>query len=416
MGDDRSPVLIVGAGVVGLALGQALARASIPFRIYERDATLAARGQGWAITLHWSLSFLAQLLPPDALARVEAVQVDPANAPPNDGGQFLFLNLADCAVKFRIPPSARRWRVNRERMRQALHEGIEEHVEWGRRVADVRTAASSSSLGSGGETRLVFEDGTVSVPGRLVVGVDGSRSTIRKFLAPGAYLNQQLPIRFTGVAVDMTPEQIKPLRDLDPLLFQGLHPPSRTYMWYSTLETPAVNGTEGSGDEIYRAQLNMSWPLEKPEDEVAETDEGRLEFMKKRAQNFDPRLRRVWEGIPEGTEVTEVKLADWDRVSWDNRGGQVTLTGDAAHAMTMYRGEAANHGLLDALLLIRALEKIYGGGAAQKEAVDEYERELRERTGPAVLLSRQACFDAHTWENLTKDCAILKRRAIASLE
>ncbi|KAH7055712.1 monooxygenase [Macrophomina phaseolina] len=398
---DQQPVLIVGAGLVGLALGQALKRASIPFRIFERDASLTTRGQGWAITLHWSLSFLDQLLDPQVLQRVEAVQVDPENAA-NDQGNFLFLDLRDCSVKFKIPPSPR-WRVNRERMRAALFEGLEEHVVWGRRVVGVKPGPE-----------LVFEDGVV-VAGRLVVGVDGSRSKVRELLAPETYRNRELPIRFTGVAIDMTPEQIKPLRDLDPLLFQGLHPESKTYMWYSTLETPAVNGTEGTGKERYRVQLNMSWPVEKSEDEVARTDADRLKFMKERARKFDQRLRRVWVEIPEDTEVTEVKLADWECLEWDNRNCQVTLAGDAAHAMTMYRGEAANHGLLDAMLLVNALKRSNSGEKCQKEAIEEYEREMRERTGPAVLMSRQACYDAHAWENLKEDCAILKRRAIKSL-
>lgn len=405
---NSDPVLIVGAGVVGLALGQALKKASIPFLIFERDATLTARGQGWAITLHWSLAFLDQLLDDDVLNRIQAAQVDPDNAAANDKGNFLFLDLTDCAVKFKIPPT-RRWRVNREKTRQALLTGFEDRMHWGKHVVDV-------VLNNHHQPVLLFADGSTSPAGRLVVGIDGSRSTIRRFLAPSTYLNQPLPVRFMGVAVDLTPAQIAPLRALDPLLFQGLHPPLRTYMWYSTLETPAANGTEGSGGERYRAQLNMSWPVEGPEDEVAETGAGRLAFMKGRARGFDARLRGVWEGVPDGTEVTEVKLADWECLDWDNRDGRVTLAGDAAHAMTMYRGEAANHGILDALLLVKALKKIEGGEAAQKEAIDEYEREMRQRTGPAVLMSRQACYDAHTWENLTEDCAILKRRAITSLQ
>ncbi|KAF4535349.1 Monooxygenase [Lasiodiplodia theobromae] len=417
--DSEQPVLIIGAGLVGLALGQALKRASIPFRIYERDASLTTRRQGWAVTLHWALSFLPELLPDDVLARlVSSAQVDPANgAGGHDGGNFLFLDLRDCSVKFKIPPN-RRWRLHREKARAALLCGLEDRVVWGARVVDVVVQPS----GSAERPTIVFEDGTTAT-GRLVVGVDGSRSRIRQVLAPATFRNEQLPLRFTGVAVDMTAEAIAPLRALDPLLFQGLHPPTRTFMWYSVLETPpAANGTtekESSGSQeqgkTYRAQLNMSWPVEGPEDEVADTDSARLEFMKQRARHFDPRLRRVWEGIPEGTVVTEVKLADWPCLEWDNRNGRVTLASDAAHAMTMYRGEAANHGLLDALLLVGALKKVYSGEVEQQEAINEYEKEMRKRAGPAVLMSRQACYDAHTWESLTEDCAVLKRRAIESL-
>ncbi len=88
--------------------------------------------------------------------------------------------------------------------------------------------------------------------------------------------------------------------------------------------------------------------------------------------------------------------------------------GDAAHAMTMYRGEAANHGILDAYILARRIEEVYAGGKARAEAIVEYEEEMRERAAPAVLLSRQACLDAHDYHGLNENSAVLKRRAITT--
>lgn len=88
------------------------------------------------------------------------------------------------------------------------------------------------------------------------------------------------------------------------------------------------------------------------------------------------------------------------------------MAGDAAHAMTMYRGEAANHGILDALRLCEALGGVFKGGQSTGKAILEYEKELRSRTSPAVLLSRQACLDAHDWACLNENLAVLKRRAI----
>jgi 2-polyprenyl-6-methoxyphenol hydroxylase-like FAD-dependent oxidoreductase len=43
----KAPVLIVGGGIIGLTLAQALRARSIPFEIYERDSHAAARGPGW---------------------------------------------------------------------------------------------------------------------------------------------------------------------------------------------------------------------------------------------------------------------------------------------------------------------------------------------------------------------------------
>ena len=71
-------------------------------------------------------------VPAETLERIQAVQVDPDVAR-NDNGNFLFINLETGEPKYKIPPSTR-WRVNREKTRQALLQGIEDHVHWGRRV------------------------------------------------------------------------------------------------------------------------------------------------------------------------------------------------------------------------------------------------------------------------------------------
>lgn len=265
-------------------------------------------------------------MPDETLSRIQAVQVDPDVAK-HDNGNFLFINLATGKPKFKIPPSMR-WRVNREKMRKALLVGIEDQVHWNKRVVDVDLASSPD------QAQLVFDTGE-RVTGKMVIGVDGGRSIVRRVLRPDAYSNEQLPIRFTGVAVDLTPSEIQPLRSMDPLLFQGCHPKSGTFFWFSMLETPLVNGTAGTAAERFRAQICMSWPVKSEEDEVAKTDEARLANMKKRADGFAPFLHHAVQKIPEGTPVTEIKLADWECLHWDNRNGRVTLAGDAAHAMTM---------------------------------------------------------------------------------
>lgn len=76
------------------------------------------------------------------------------------------------------------------------------------------------------------------------------------------------------------------------------------------------------------------------------------------------------------------------------------------------RGEAANHGLLDAYHLVDAICQIYNGQVQSKEALDIYESEMRMRTKQAVRLSRQACLDAHAWNQLNENSAILTKRSI----
>lgn len=344
---------------------------------------------------------MKSLLSEEAFSRLDETQVDP-EVGRNDTGNFIFINLETLETKFRIPPSERR-RINREKLRRLLLKEVSDRVHWSRRFVGIEEVEDGIVA--------IFEDGS-RVEGSIIVGAEGSNSRTRQLVAPETYRNTQLPVRLTGTAVDFTPEQVRPLRDLDPLLFQGCHPRSGNFLWVSMLETPEGNGTKGADGERYRVQIIVSWPFRSPDDEVKATNEGRLSEMKHRADEFHGTLRGVVQSIPEDTECLEIVLQDWPCLDWDNHGGRLTLAGDAAHAMTMYRGEAANHGILDALKLCQALDGVFNGGEGKEDAILKYEKELRSRTSAAVLLSRQACLDAHDWEGLNEHSAVLKRRSI----
>ncbi|KAF2811399.1 FAD/NAD(P)-binding domain-containing protein [Mytilinidion resinicola] len=397
----KLPIIILGGGIVGLTLAQALRKALIPFQIYERDPSLATSDGGWGITVHWALAALESCLPPDLFARLKDIQVDPQQGI-KDTGRFLFLDLATAEPRYVIPPS-KRMRISRKKLRALLTEGLEEEIHWGKKFTSFETMED--------EVVVKFEDGT-EVRGSLLVGADGSGSRTRRALlgAEEAKL-YQLPVRFMGVTVRMTPEEVRPLRDIDPLLFQGCHPDTGAYLWFAMLSTPEVNGSSGGG-EYYEGQLNLSWLVKSAEDEVPVTARARVAKMKQMAQPFEKRLKKVVDGIPDDSEVLEIKLQDWPTKKWDNRSGTVTLVGDAAHAMTMYRGEAFNHGITDAARLSERLAEADLNGGSFEDAVNTYEEELRERTNPAVLWSRQACLDAHDLNNLKPDSPLVSRRTI----
>jgi 2-polyprenyl-6-methoxyphenol hydroxylase-like FAD-dependent oxidoreductase len=46
---DPRPVIVVGAGIIGLTLAQGLKKVGILFEFYERDSTLNFRSPGWGI-------------------------------------------------------------------------------------------------------------------------------------------------------------------------------------------------------------------------------------------------------------------------------------------------------------------------------------------------------------------------------
>ncbi|KAH8898801.1 FAD-binding domain-containing protein [Thozetella sp. PMI_491] len=402
------PVLIIGGGIVGLTLAQALKKAKVPFAVYERDPDFSASEGGWGITVHWALPAFETCLPTELYDGLRGIQVDPQQGI-KDTGRFVFLDLANAEPAYVIPPSER-LRINRRKLRGLLSTGID--VQWGKNIQRFETQDS----GQGGVTAH-FEDGS-SATGAVVVGADGSSSRTRRLLYaesdPSKSELYQLPIRFMGITMRLTPDQVKPLRSIDPLLFQGSHKDSGVFLWYSTLSTPEVNGSGSSDDAAgayYEAQLNMSWPVKSEADEVPATNRERVAKMKEMAQPFEERLKRAIDEIPDDSEVLEIRLQDWVPRVWNNRAGRATLAGDAAHAMTMYRGEAFNHGITDAARLSGHLISAWNEGRPLSEAVAVYEEDMRERTRPAVLLSRQACLDAHDLRNLTSDSPLVSKRA-----
>jgi 2-polyprenyl-6-methoxyphenol hydroxylase-like FAD-dependent oxidoreductase len=404
----QPPILIIGAGIVGLTLAQALKKRCIPFLIFERSSPASIQNQqGWGLTIHWALPHFQYCLPPDIFKGLNEIQVDLEQAR-NDTGRFLFLDLKTAEPKYVIPPS-KRLRIHRGRLRDLLSEGIE--IQWGKNLMSI-TRTKDAVVAH-------FEDGT-TIEGALLVGADGSSSRTRQALFsrsenPEAGRLYQLPVRFMGVTLRLSKEKAWVLREIDPLLFQGSHPDSGVYLWYSTLSTPERNGSARGGEEgYYEAQLMMSWLKKGPKDEVPPTSRERVAKMKEMAHDFEARLRNAIMDIHDDAEVLEIKLQDWTPQKWDNLEGKVTLVGDAAHAMTMYRGEAFNHGIMDAARLSERIAEAHEGGydaAKLHEAVKEYEDEMRERTHSAVLLSRQACLDAHDIKNLGPNSPLVSKRA-----
>ncbi|KAJ5538374.1 hypothetical protein N7494_007853 [Penicillium frequentans] len=400
------PVIIMGAGMVGLTLAQALKKADIPYEIYERDTSYdTEKGRGWALTVHWALGALEECLPKELFNRLESIQVDPTL---DDSRRFCFIDLATGNPKYVIPPT-KRHRVNRRLLGNLLGEEIDIRYNKGLAGFDVQNDG----------VEVTFTDGT-STKGCLLVGTDGRNSKTRRLLL-GERLGglNPLPVNSVGATITMTPEEFAPIRTIDPLLFQGTHPESGVYMWFSLVSSPTINGSLGTENPYYEGQLIQSWLHKSEADHVPETDEERLAVFKRNAQNFDPRLRDAVMSLPDDTRVLHIKLVDWVPMPWDNHNGRVTVAGDGAHAMTSYRGEAFNHGVADAAVLSRNIISAWHSMDTNNTlqiAVNRYEEEMRVRTSDAVLLSTQACLEAHDLHALQPDSPCVSKRAQVAKE
>ena len=87
--------------------------------------------------------------------------------------------------------------------------------------------------------------------------------------------------------------------------------------------------------------------------------------------------------------------------------------------MTSYRGEAFNHGVADAAVLSRNLISAWHSTDPEntmQRAVNRYEEEMRDRTYDAVLLSTQACLEAHDLHSLRPDSPCVSKRTQVAKE
>ncbi|KAK3998075.1 hypothetical protein QBC44DRAFT_338149 [Cladorrhinum sp. PSN332] len=336
-----------------------------------RDEHLHSRPSGWGLSIR--AEALVDCLPSGLFKQLSSIQVDPRQVPTADrvmidhGTGFLNLEVGE---PFAIIPSSFRRRIDRGRLRELLPTGID--VNWGKTVSRFQQTASSVSV--------TFTDGD-RVEGCMLVAADGGRSKVRQLLFGSIFRRP---------------------------LFQGNHPDTGFYMFFSILSTPSVNGSDKSETPFmyYEVELNLSWLAEGPDDVVPTTNRDRLARMKYMATagtGLHPAMRDIILGIPDDAEVYDVVLEDWPTMEWPDLDGRVTLLGDVAHHMVMYLGEGANQGIIDATNLAQQLTLHYDGHKTLRQAVIDYEKEMILRAREAVLLSRQACLDAHDLRNLTKN-------------
>ncbi|KAG4026286.1 hypothetical protein MFRU_042g00150 [Monilinia fructicola] len=399
-GEAKGPnlkVLIVGAGIVGLTLAQGCRENGIEFEIVERDET-GKRAQGWAITLHWCLRSLERTIGERLSELIPTATIDPTL---NDvDGNFLFLNARKAEPRYKIPSSKLRRRLDRQKFRNLLTTDL--NVREGKKLSSLTPPSEFGPL------TAHFSDGTES-SATLVVGADGNNSMTRRCLFEGRKEGEltRLPVYCLGMVRHFTEEQIAPIRAIDPLLFQSLDPETGTFMWFS------LQGITENPDasKSYKGLVIVSWLIKDDiKDAMPKTDKERVAYVKRRVEGYAEPLRSIVQDIPDDVATTPLRLGDWPCQEWNNWGGRITLVGDAAHAMTMYRGEGANHGILDAALLIDQLKKVKAGEITQKEAIDAYEAEMRPRTHEAVLKSRQAALDAHDWDALSENSPVIGGR------
>jgi 2-polyprenyl-6-methoxyphenol hydroxylase-like FAD-dependent oxidoreductase len=310
-------VLIIGAGITGLILAQALKQNGIRYTIFEKENSLNVRSNEWTMAIHWSLERLETLLPPAIYANMEKASCNPA-VPIDAGGNYPIIH-GETGNMLAGVPYKRGLRVPRSKMRKLCGEGID--IQYGKHLSDVEFGPDGNGV------TATFTDGT-SVSGNIIVGADGTRSRVRE-IALGSVekaATTAFPIWHMNLTVCYgDAEKARYVRSEFPTSFLALS--QRSFHAFQSISS-MPDGPDHPESWIFH--LAMAWRGEARHDlSYAE----RLAIIKEKAAGLAEPARSSFMWIPEGTQVHKADISYWVTEPWNNRQGRLTLVGDAAHPM-----------------------------------------------------------------------------------
>ncbi|MFC4277584.1 FAD-dependent oxidoreductase [Achromobacter aloeverae] len=387
---------IAGAGLGGLCLAQGLARVGMDVDVFERDAGMHARAQGYRLRIDADgQRALAACLAPDryALFRHSATQaqgaprwIGPDLAPREERRPVNWRATGGAGDDADTEPGD--LAVHRQTLREILGDGLQDRIRYGHAVVAVDVSgAQAASAGT-----LVTDDGQRHAYD-LIVAADGVASPLRQTLLPHAAANHLGAYTVYG----RTPLDPACAAALDARLLEGV-----TVVFGAGLSLiiepmrfsaplPALAARHAPGctlspadDYLYWAFLGRAETLGVAALEDDADAAAWLAGLRHTVRDWHSSLRRVLDlADPRSISQRAVRMPD-TVPEWPV--GAVTFLGDAIHAMSPAGGLGANTALADAASLAAALATVRER-ADLRGALRAYESDLRARGRAALQTS-----------------------------
>lgn len=381
------PVIIIGAGLSGLALAQGLRKLSIPFKIYERSQRDDFRTQGYRIRLHG-----------EGLAALRSVLVDEIwhifeeTCPETVLGSLPNINAVTCeitAVNFgandpqgKVTQSDQKpYTVDRAVLRQVLLTGLDEHIAYGIKYSHYEFT----------DTGIIahFADGT-SETGSLIVGADGARSAVRQQYLPSLKVldTKARPIYGKTPLTPSFQSRILP-KALECLSFiKDPMTGSVTLMEVIRFlpKSQRKDKRDLPANYVYWVVIPSDSSSSHGEDQMNSLSKQQaVELAKAFTAHWHPSLRPLIEDQdPDQTGMFRLLSFAPESLSkgWEPN-ARITLVGDAVHAMMPSTASGAVTALKDADLLARLI----GEHGVSMKSIATYEQEMRRYASEAVATS-----------------------------
>jgi 2-polyprenyl-6-methoxyphenol hydroxylase-like FAD-dependent oxidoreductase len=379
----QRPILISGAGIAALLFARSLHRQKIPFLVFERDASIVFRAQGYRLRLSAvGLDAIESVLGPEGFERfydacgktggAGFAAIDPLT------GETLGTDAPSVSNEPLASRDGKVVGISRGDMRKIFLEGLEDKVRWNHQV----TGYEKTEHG----VRLIFKDGSKSEEGSMLVGGEGVKSAVAGQLSNGAIKVYDLGSR--GIHGQAPTSAFKSLGEGvfrivdDTTLPDGGKVFLITNVRAGDMNNPDVNfgWTMGGPPGVIKAPNDNFAILGKPAADIAKSLTAHWhERVKPLFDNMVEDEAAFWkitcsspEGVPE----------------WPNE-PRITVLGDAVHAMTPAGGNGANTAVRDSDLLGRLVGEAWaqGKGDNWEGVTAAYEKEMREYASAAVKSS-----------------------------